>query len=407
MAVFSYKALSAAGERVVGEIEAPDARGAIQSLQNQGLIPIEANPAAAKSRPAVPIAPGGAGGRGRAGAQVTMVTRELATLLDAGEPLERGLLMVAEDCEDAGLGRTLGRVLAKVRGGSAFSAALAEEQRYFPRLYVGMVRAGEATGRLDVTLSELAILREKEEDLRRKLTSSLIYPAILTLTAVVAVGIMLLVVVPQFAPLFDGQEALLPPTTRFVLGLSKGLSTAGREIWLSVAAGVLVLALLARIEAVRRFTDRLVLRLPLFGGVARERATAQVARGLATLLKGGLDLPATLTYLQALVANRAVAEALAEVGVEVRQGRRLADALAGHRILVPLGLRLLRSGEESGRLKELAAYVADRFEQRLATRLARLVQLLEPLLVVTLGLVVGGIVMSILTAVLSVNDLAI
>ena len=407
MAVYSYRAFSATGERVAGEIEAADERAAIQRLQGQGLTPIEASPAAALPvrRTAPPVVSGGGGGR--SGAQVTMLTRELATLLNAGEPLERALAMAGEDCEDRKLGAALARVLGKVRGGSALSAALCEEPRFFPRTYLGLVRAGEATGHLDMALSELANLREKEEDLKRKLTSAMIYPMILTATAVIAVGIMLGVVVPQFAPLFQGQGVQLPASTRFVLALSDGVRTNGRETLIGLLVAVLLLVLVLRREGVRRAADRLLLRLPLLGALARERATAQVARGLSTLLKGGLDLPQALGHLQGMVANRAVASGLAQVGVEVRQGRRLADALAEQGVVVPLGLRLIRSGEESGRLKELSAYVADRFEQRVASRLARLVQILEPLLVVTLVLAVGGIVMSVLTAVLSVNDLAL
>jgi len=400
---FSYRALTAEGERVEGLIEAGDEKAAIARLQAQGLMPIEASaaapPAASEGRRGA-----SAGGGGPA---LTSATRELATLIEAGEPLESALAMLVEDAGDRRIAGCFARLLERVRGGEALSAAMAAEPATFPRFYVGMVRAGEATGRLEAALMELASLREKREALTRKLTSALIYPGILVLTAIVSIGLMLGVVVPQFAPLFAGEEVALPASTRFILALSETVRASG-ELW---AAAILLMALalilLARVEPLRLAFDGLVLRLPFLGRTARERATAEVARGLATLLRGGLDLPAALTLLREMVGNRAVARALEEVVTAVRQGRRLADALAERDVLVPMGLRLLRTGEESGRLAVMARHVADQFEERLATRLTRLVGLIEPLLVVALGIIVGGIVLSILTAVLSVNELAL
>lgn len=417
MPYFSYRALDAGGVRVAGEIEAADRRSAIQRLQAQGLIPIDAAPARGGAVPA-------AGGRGPAAplqrqslgsllrlggggdAKVTIVTRELATLLRAGETLEHALEMVAEDIGGGRVGAALEGALGEVRAGKPLSEALAGKPDLFSRMYLGMVRAGEATGRLDASLEELATLRERKEELDRKLTSAMIYPIILTLTALVSIGLMLTVVVPQFAPLFRGNEALLPQFTRWIFALSSFLEEAGGRLVLVLALMLMAGLLIARIEAVKRFRDRLVLELPLIGGIVRERVTAQVGRGLASLLRGGLDLPAALSLLQDMVSNSVVRDGLARTVTAVRQGRRLASALEEERILVPMALRVLRTGEESGKLTELAGYVASRFEERFATRLTRLVALAEPLLVVTLGLVVGAIVLSILTAVLSINQLA-
>ncbi len=408
MPQFAYRALTGSGERVAGEIEAGDRKGAIQRLQAQGLIPIEAFLKAPDGGSSGMTEAGRerlAGG-GRQAAALTLATRELATLLDAGETLESALALVAEDQGDAVLGRTLQAVLGKVRAGAAASEAMASYPEVFPRLYIGMVRAAEATGRLGPVLGELAELRERQEELRRQLTSALVYPTILLLTAIAAVAVLLLYVVPQFEPVFAGAGDRLPAATRLILDIAAGLRAHGAAIAITLCGGFLVAILGLQWPPIRQAWHRLVLRLPWLGAAARERATAEICRGLATLLKGGLDLPQALAMLRDMVGNVAVAEALGRAAASVRQGERLAVALGREGVLQPMGQKLLQTAEESGRLEPLSRYIAERFEQRITSRLQRVVTLLGPVLVIGLGGIVGGIVVAILTAVLSVNELA-
>ena len=404
MATFAYQALTAAGERVAGEIEAADARGAIQRLQDGGLIPIEAQLVAGRAGASAGTA---SFGGGASATQLTAATRELATLIGAGQTLESALDMVAEDAGSRKLSAALARVLAKVRGGSSLADALAEEGGIFPGLYVAMVRAGEASGQLDRTLAELVTLREKSEAMRSKLTSALIYPMLLVLTAVGALGILLTVVVPQFAPLFEQAGEQLPAGSRMVLSIASAVQANGIAILIVLLLVLLVGSRLLRMEGPGRAFDRLLLGLPGIGRLVRERITAQVCRGLASLLSGGLDLPAALGMTRDMVANRWARSNLDQVISGVRQGRTLSDCLADADVMVPMAVKLLRAGEEGGRLRPVAAHLAEAFDERVATRLARLVAVLEPTLVIVLGVLVGGIVMSILTAVISVNDLAI
>lgn len=407
MPQFAYRALTEAGERVVGEIEAGDRRGAIQRLQAQGLIPIEAQPAS-RGAPQGMEAPVGRPARssGRQAAAVTVATRELATLIGAGETLESALALVAGELSDRRLRPVFEALLNRVRTGASLSDAMAAEPGIFSRLYIGMVRAAEATGRLGEVLTELADLRERQETLQRQLGSALIYPIVLLLTAIGAVLVLLLYVVPQFTPIFAGHEDRLPPLTRFILDAAGWLRTRGPTLALVLACVGLAWLLAARIGWLRLFGHRLALRLWGFGSLARDRATAEVCRGLATLLKGGLDLPSALLLMREMVSNLAIAEALGRAASAVRQGRRLSEALAAEGILQPMGQKLLKTAEESGRLEPLARYIAERFEQVQATRMQRFVTLLEPVLVIGLGGLVGGIVIAILTAVLSVNELA-
>ncbi len=399
MPLFAYRALTAGGERVAGEIEAADGRSAVARLQDRGLIPISAEPIAARPSASSVARPGLA----RA---VTQATRELATLLGAGQPVEGALALLVETGEHGRLRAILQSVREAVRGGRALSEALAAHPEAFPRAYVGLVRAGEAAGTLPECLDALVTLRERSEQLERKLVSAMIYPAVLLVASLAALAVLLLVVVPRFAPLFAQAGAALPFATRMTLALAALLAEQGALLALGLALALLALLLALRNPTLRLGLDRLLLRLPVAGRVARERATAQAARGLATLLGGGLDLASALLLVRDMLANRAAQAAFDQVVTGVRQGRTLWSCLAEADVLAPLAVRLLRVGEESGRLVAVAGHLAEAFEERTAVRLTRLVAIAEPLVIVTLGLLVGGIVVSILAAVVAVNDLA-
>lgn len=399
MPQFVYRALTPSGERVSGEIEAADDRSAVARLQDRGLIPISAEPVA--TRPlAAPVA-----GR-RLARAVTEATRELATLLGAGQPVEAALGLLVETGEHPRLRAVLASVREAVRGGKSLSEALAAHPEAFPRAYVGIVRAGEAAGSLSESLQKLVQLRERTEQLERKLVSAMIYPSVLLLASLGALAVLLLVVVPRFAPLFAQAEAELPASTRLTLALAGFLAERGDLLLVGLAATLSGLLVARRSDAVRAILDRMVLALPVFGRIARERATAQAMRGLATVLGGGLDLANGLGLVRDLLANRAARAAMDGVLVGVRQGRPLWSCLGEAGFVSPLAVRLVRVGEESGRLAAVAEHLAEAFEERLATRLTRLVALIEPLVIVTLGLLVGGIVVSILAAVVAVNNLA-
>ena len=401
MPTFSYRALTVGGERVAGELEAADSRTAIVRLQENGLIPIDTSPVRAKA------AAGQQRARStKAGKHVSQITRELATLIGAGQTLEGALGIVAEELRHKELQAALGRILLKVRSGVSLSESFAQEQTFFPSIYVSMVRAGEAAGRLDKSLLELAELRERTEALQAKLTSALIYPAILVLTALGSVTLLLTVVVPQIEPMFANARGKLPASTQMVLAISHFVREDGTTMLI-----VLMLLLLAsqyalRMPGPRRALDRAMLKAPLFGPLLRERLTAQLTRGLATLLSGGLDLPQALVVARGMLSNSEAQVRLDQVTSRVRTGRTLAESLTEAGIIAPVAVKMLRVGEESGRLQSVAMHLANAFEDKVSLRLQRLVAVMEPAMVIVLGLAVGGIVTSILTAVISVNDLA-
>ena len=400
MPTFLFRALTADGKKVSGRIEAADERSALDRLKTRGLIPIRARPAGAGRRSLV-----GLFGRRDRGRFITSLTRELAVLLGAGEQLERALGVIGEGLADRGMGEMLATVRQQVRSGVALSEALAAYPDLFDGAYVAVVAAGEAAGRLAEALHHLAELRERREKFRRQVSAALLYPTVLLVAGFLAIAFILGVVVPEFAALLEDRRAELPFGARLVFAASDMLR--GRfELLLGAVLLLAACLYLSRLPALAELGDRLALVLPGLRRLARDRISAEFARGLALLLEGGLDLPNAVRLTRGMVANRHAARAVGEVARGLREGRRLADCLAEAGILAPLALRLLRTGEESGRLRVTAAYLAERFEERVAERLKQLVQLVEPLLIVLLGILVAGIIGAVLSALLSLDTLA-
>lgn len=414
MAFFRYRAITASGGTVAGEIEGESRAAAVRRLEGMTLVPIDVIELKGGQRRSggtqQPAAASGAGGGfsigGIGAAKITQFTRELATLVGAGQPLAWSLETLTGDQAGGKLGRVVSQLLGDVKGGKSFADALARHPALFPRAYLGMVRAGEATGRLDTALEELADLREREERTRAKLISSLTYPLLLAIVAVGSLLILLTVVVPQFEPLFRDAGAALPYSTQITIAVAQAIQAWGIVGGIAFAVLVLLLVQLARRESSARVLDGWLLRLPFIGGLARARATAQTCRVLGTLLSGGVELPQALQLSRDVVGNRAVAASLDRALAGVQQGRPLWACLGEANLLAPQAIRLCRIGEETGRLGPVLQQAAGWFETKLEERIQRLMVILEPAIVVTLGVTVAGVVLSILTAVLAVNDLA-
>ncbi len=403
MPVFLYRALTVTGQNVSGEVEAADRQAAIQNLQNGGLIPIEARAQARATRRSHTAK----SGRGLPEATLTRLTRSLAMMLQAGESLERSLTVIRSDSQERRLDRLLSLLLERIRAGRSLSQAMIEQEGVFPRSYLSLVRAAEAAGSLGTTLEQIAIARERNEALKRKLTSSLTYPILLLVSAILAITVLLIYVVPQFTGLFSGRADELPALTRAVMAVSSFLTQYGIALLIVIGVAILAIPRFLKIGALRRNFEALLLAIPGLGGLLRERTTAEFSSSLAMLLQGGLDLPHALQLTREGLSLELASDALRAVESDIRHGVRFADSLRQQKILPPTALSLLETGEASGRLKEISQHLASLYEERLASRLTQMVAVVEPVLVIVLGLVVGAIVMSILSAVLSLNDLAI
>ncbi|MGO4129505.1 type II secretion system F family protein [Inquilinus sp. YAF38] len=405
MPVFAYKAIDGSGAVVEGRAEAADEAGLTAKLEATGILPLSMAPVRAQAAGRSSTAAGGLGRRrGPKPGDITTMTRELAILVAAGQPLEQALVTLAHGTGP--IAALSGQVLARVRAGASLSTALEEQGPVFPRLYVNMVRAGESSGTLDVVLERLAELRERGEKTREMVVSAMLYPAILVVVSLSSVFLLLTFVVPQFETIFKDAGAALPTPTAIVIAIGRFCQDYGWMVGLGVVAAVIAVRRILAQPGPRLAWDRAMLRLPLIGPLVRTLATARFCRTLSTLVGNGVDLPSAIALSRDVVSNTAVSAAMETVITGVRQGRGLADPLAEIGIFPPLAVQMLRVGEETGRIDMTSAHVADAYERKLEAAIKRLVTLVEPALIIILGLAVGGIVMSILLAVISINDLA-
>jgi general secretion pathway protein F len=402
MPKYYYKAVKLDGEALEGELEATDEAGLVATLQAQGLLLLEARPAG--------------GLRARLGRtrrrrlnqkEIGILTRQLATLIEAGMTLDRSLQVLIDLTPEEHLVRVLSDLQDRVRGGATFSSALEAQEGQFPRLYINMVKAGEAGGALDQVLDRLADYLERTAELRQTVVSALIYPSILLFVAGMSVILLLVFVVPQFTVLFEDMGAALPLPTRIVVATGDLF----RNYWWAMLC---VMALIAvalerwmQDEAVRSRLDTRVLRLPLFGDLIWKMETARLAHTLSTLLKNGLPLLSALTLAKEVVSNRKISVLLDEAGEELKHGRGLAGPLARLQALPDLALQMIRVGEESGALDAMLAKVATIYDRETRNSVQSMLSLLEPVLIIGLGVVVAGIIISILMAILGANELVV
>lgn len=401
MPSFHYKAVRLDGEGVEGQMEAPDEGVVIRQLQKDNLIPLSVRRAgglrdqlfANRRRRNLTIK------------EIGTLTREMATLLEAGLTLDRSLQILIELGAEERVNRVLEDLQARVRGGATFSAALEQQGGQFPRLYINMVRAGETSGALDGVLARLAEYLERSADLRETVVSALVYPLILLVVAGLSVILLLVFVVPQFAVLFKDMGAALPLPTRVVMALGDFF----RDFWWALLALIAIIALaiekaLAKPEVRDRFDSR-VLRLPLFGDLIWKMETARFCHTLSTLLKNGLTLLSALNLAKEVVSNRKLAGLMAEASEELKRGKGLAQPFTQREILPQMALQMVRVGEESGALDVMLAKVANIYDKETQLSVKRLLTLLEPALIIGLGIVVAGIIISIIVPILGANDL--
>ncbi len=394
MALFRYKALSATGESLDGQMEAANADEVIVRLQDQGYLPVEAMRADQAGETISLFSLGKK--RELNAAQVLQFTQQLATLLGAGQPLDRALGILIELPETADARKVLERIRETVRGGAPLSVALEQQHGLFSRLYVNLVRAGESGGGLDDALRRLADYLERSRELRSRVTNALTYPVFLLGLVFVSVSILLVGVVPQFEALFASLNAELAWYTQAVLWLSSAL----RNGWPLILAGILLFAwwLNNRIgdPAWRLAMDGRMLANRYSGPLVGRLETARLARTLGTLVGNGVPLLTALNLSGNVLSNRVLANALEAASNEVKSGSGLGYALGRQKVFPRLAVQMIQVGEESGELDTLLIKVADTFDVETRNALDRLLVLLVPALTILMAVIVAAIILSVL-----------
>ncbi len=413
MPVYRYRAVNPAGEVATGELDAANESEIVDRLRDQGLMPMQiAHAAGAVAAAAQPLAKDGRKRRLFESKTVTRdqllsLTRELATLLRAGLPLDRALELLIGLSPTPAVATLLQGVRDDVRGGKALSQALATRPEVFSRFYVNIVRAGEAGGALGVVLQRLADTMERNKELRESVKSALIYPVILIFVAVVSVALLLVWVVPQFETTFAQAGRALPLATQVVVAVGKFM----RGWWWAVAGGAFLAIVWfrrrGRNPAVRLARDRRLLELPLVGDLVAKIETARFGRTLATLLANGVTLLAGITIVKETMTNTVLANALDRVTAKLREGKGFGRPLAETGLYPKLATQMIMVGEESGRLEEMLGRVADVYDREVQMAVKRFLAVLEPVLILGLAVLIGGIVFSILLGVMGMSELVV
>ncbi|MCS6996713.1 MAG: type II secretion system F family protein [Casimicrobiaceae bacterium] len=411
MTLFAYQAVRTDGVPVSAQIDAPSEREAIERVREQGLILISLVPAAQ-----VILAPGRADSawlsrllrsRRVTQAQIVATTRDLANLVGAGLPLDRAFELLVSLAETRPLAVLLQDLRDRVRSGQSLSQALAEHPKHFDRLYVNLVRAGEASGTLGPTLARLAEFQERSAELRSSVQSALIYPVVLVLVALAAVLTMLFYVVPKFEATFRLFGKGLPAATENLLAFSRFLKQDGWLLLLGLMAVVILVRGRLRTPRGELWWHRRKLTLPVLGPLFQRIEVARLTRTLGTLLGNGVSLLPALGIVRDTVENRALANALDTVIVRLREGQGFSRPLLETGLFPKLAAHMVAVGEETGQLDRMLIKIADIYDGEVATALKRALALLEPVLIIVLAVVVGGIIYALLTALLGLTDFSV
>jgi general secretion pathway protein F len=406
MPSFRWSSVTAGGDVVSGVSEAPDQATIVERLQRQGQIVLSAEPAKRRSLFAELLQTDLGWRRGIDRTTLGEVTRELAIMLGAGQDLDRALRFVVDNAANPRARALLEEVHTKVRAGSSLATAISTYPQTFSKLYVGLVRAGEAGGTLAATLDRLAALLERERSLRANLRSALIYPAILVLAAIGSIVLLLEYVLPQFVPIFEQAGAELPVATRMLIVLGAVVGAAGPWLLAGLLVGGLLLRRALARPALRIKADRLLLSLPIVGKLVREVLAARLTRTLGTLLGNGVPLISALAIAEDALGNLAAAAAVEAAALGTKGGRGLARPLGEAGVFPPRMIHLLQLGEEAAQLPGMALKAADIHDEQARLMIQRIVALAVPSITIVMGLVVAAIVGSLLSAMLSLNDLA-
>lgn len=403
METFHYEATTREGNIVTGTLQVATERLAIDRLQDMGYFPLKISRAVDRE---------GFAGRFLLSIKnritekdIMTFTYQLGVLLDAGFPLERSLSILSELAEKEKLKALMKDIISQVRSGKSFSDALSRFPSNFPLFYVNMVKAGEAGGFLEDTISRMAVYLENAEGLKSDVRSALIYPLFLSIVGGAAVVLMLTFVVPQFSKIFTDMGETLPLPTVILLTISNGLI----EYWwamLLIAAGVFFAARqYLKTENGRRAWDTLKFRIPVFGRLYKETAVSRFARTLGTLLGSGVPILNALQIVRGTLGSDKISEIISSVRESARKGRGISEPLKSGDIFPPIAVHMVTVGEETGRLDEMLVKIADRFDIEVRTTVKRLLSLLEPALILLMGIMIGFIVISMLLAIFSINEL--
>jgi type IV pilus assembly protein PilC len=393
MAVFHWQGVSARGEVLTGEMEAPTREAVLVRLRSQRIQPIPAKVKEKGKGLGRDISIPGFG-ESVTPRDVVIFTRQLATMIDAGLPIVQCLDVLATQSPNKKLRAVIRQIKDEVEAGSTFTDALRKHPKLFDDLYVNMVAAGEVAGILDTILHRLAGYTEKAMKLKSKIKGAMIYPATIVTVAVGVTAILLVFVIPVFAELFASFGQALPAPTQFTINLSNFTVAYFKYMVGVVMAAAVVCRQLYRTEGGRFSFDHFFLQLPVFGDLVRKTAVARFTRTLSTLVSSGVPILDALAITARTAGNKVVERAVLATRVSISEGRTIAEPLAQSKVFPPMVCQMIAVGEATGALDSMLQKIADFYEDEVDNAVANLTALMEPLVILFLGVVIGGLVIS-------------
>lgn len=406
MGTFQYTATDRTAKIVHGSMEAADERAVVAWLRANGYYPIKIGQPGStmEVRPSAVRLPTSFA-RGPSAQDVLAFTQQLATLLEAGMELDRSLAILLDLTDNQRFRSILRSILTDIQAGNSFADGLAKHPRLFSRLYINMVKAGEASGVLEVILSRLAGFMERAKAVRDEVTSAIIYPILLLVVGGGAVVVMMNFVIPRFAQIFSDTKQLMPLPTRILLAISAfttgywwvfigliGLVGIGCRVYLQTEQG--------KVQ-----WDQWKLSLPLLGRLIQEIEVSRFARTFGTLLQSGVPVLAAVSIVKETITNRVIVAAMSRLQEGVKRGEGISGPLRATAAFPSFAIHMAKVGEETGKLEEMLIKVADTYDERVRRTVKSLTSLLEPVLILSLGAIVGFVVLSMLLAIFSINEL--
>lgn len=423
MATFQYIAKDSSGNETRGTVEAGDRNSAIASIRAQGLLPTalgEVKSAAAapaqapraKTKGKAPAAKGKGSGlnrnieinikmpkflQGKIKTKVlTQFTRQLATLVNAGLSLMRGIEVLKRQMKNQQMRDALDGIADSIASGGTFSEALTAYPKIFDDLYINMVKAGEAGGVLEVVLARLADFAEKSEKIKNKVKGAMIYPSVVLFAAIAITAFLLVMVIPKFKQVFadmlGGQS--LPAVTEFVISASEFVQHNGIMVAVAVVSVVVICKIVARTEAGSYFFDMLKLKMPVTGTLAQRSAVSRFTRTLGTLLSSGVPILQSLVITRDTTGNKVLTKAIQDVHDAVKEGESMTQPLSHCTVFPPMVVSMVEVGEETGALAEMLTRIADTYDDEVDNAVAGMTAAIEPALIIVLAVVVGTIVIA-------------
>ncbi|MBP7276160.1 MAG: type II secretion system F family protein [Kiritimatiellae bacterium] len=444
MATFTFKAIDSAGRESQGTVDADSQNAAVSRLKEKGLFPTSvsenrsarvaakpaaAKPAAAKSAAAPAAAASAAGIRGASlkpktkgklsmdiklpqiggtrvkPKQLMVVTRQLATLIDAGLPLLRGLQVIQRQERHPGLKRIMGALGESIQSGSTLAEAMAQHPKVFNKLYVNMVKAGEIGGVLDVVLVRLAEFMEKIQKIRGKVISAMTYPSVVMFVAIGIMFFLMTKIVPKFEQIFAdllGDADKMPGLTRTVMNTSKAIAENSLVVIIGIVAFVVAIRLIGQTKPGRFALDKFKLKAPVFGPLFSKTGIARLTRTLGTLLSSGVPILQALTIVRDTSGNEVIARGIQLVHDSVKEGENIAPPMEASGIFPPMVIGMVEVGEETGKLPDMLMRVANTYDEEVDNTVSALSSIIEPILIVGLALMVGTIVIALFLPMVSI-----